>query len=178
MATRGVPAKLIAGDSWRILAPWPSSAPPAASVDLVLVPEQGGAPATFNGRRFGGEGSIEVPASETAGLAPGVYRWALVVVDAASDFRATLERGRVEVLPDPATTSDDTRSTARRILDAIDATLEGRATKDSDAYTIEGRSITRTPIGDLIRLRKVYLAAVVAEERGGASPITYRRVRL
>jgi hypothetical protein len=70
------------------------------------------------------------------------------------------------VLPDPASqgAGQDPRSHARKTLDAIEAVVEGRATKDQQAYTIGGRSLQRMPIKDLMYFRGVYRAEVYAEE--------------
>lgn len=51
-------------------------------------------------------------------------------------------------------------------------------TKDAESYTIEGRSIARTPLADLIRLQGVYQRKVAAELNPGASPFQYRRIKL
>ncbi len=72
----------------------------------------------------------------------------------------------------------DTETThARRMLNAIEAALEGRASKDTESYTIEGRSLSRTPIPDLLRLRAIYRREVAAEENPSAAPFHMRRVR-
>jgi hypothetical protein len=50
-------------------------------------------------------------------------------------------------------------------LDAIEATIEGRASKDQESYSIQGRSLARTPIADLILLRGKYKAEYVQMQR-------------
>lgn len=54
-------------------------------------------------------------------------------------------------------------SHAQRVLAAIEAVLERRATVDQQSYGIEGRSLARMPIGDLLRFRDRYRAEVAAE---------------
>ncbi|MDR1911635.1 MAG: hypothetical protein LBQ52_04730 [Helicobacteraceae bacterium] len=45
-------------------------------------------------------------------------------------------------------------ATKQELLDAIDATIEGRITDDISAYTLpNGQSVTKTPIADLLKLR-------------------------
>jgi hypothetical protein len=51
------------------------------------------------------------------------------------------------------------------VLDAIEAIIEKRSTKDQDSYSIQGRSLGRTPIADLILLRDRYRAEWVREQR-------------
>ena len=43
--------------------------------------------------------------------------------------------------------------------------IQNRATKDQESYSIQGRSLARTPIADLIALRSQYKAELVREER-------------
>ncbi|PCJ17479.1 MAG: hypothetical protein COB02_13750 [Candidatus Cloacimonadota bacterium] len=61
-------------------------------------------------------------------------------------------------------TSFDGRSHARKVLESIEAVIEKRATKDQESYSIKGRSLSRTPIEDLINLRKIYKAELRQEE--------------
>ena len=60
---------------------------------------------------------------------------------------------------------EDLRSHARRVLDNIEAVLEGRATKDVMDSEIAGVKMSRTPIRDLLLLRDRYLGEVRSEER-------------
>jgi len=53
---------------------------------------------------------------------------------------------------------------ARRVLTAIEAVIEGRASKDQEEYTIGTRSLKRTPIKDLLVLRDAYKAEVAHED--------------
>lgn len=170
------PAKLYAGDSWAWEIPDPSAYPSAAHLlTYAIAPTSGGAVVEIEAEAPGIAVRFTLAAAATAALAPGAYRWALTAGDLADpSIRATVAAGIFEVLPDPLAGSD-TRSQARRILDAIEATIEGRATKDADQYSIEGRSISRTPIADLLRLRNLYSRIVRRE--AGRSPITFRKVR-
>jgi hypothetical protein len=59
----------------------------------------------------------------------------------------------------------DVRTAAQRGLDNISAVLEKRATKDQDNYSINGRSLGRTPIESLIILKDHYRQEVAREKR-------------
>ena len=61
----------------------------------------------------------------------------------------------------------------RRVIDAIEAVIERRATKDQKSYSIDGRSLERTPIDELLLLRDRYRAEW---QRLLASPQTDRPV--
>ena len=109
--------------------------------------------------------SVTVPPSVSSLWTPGRYTWARVAVRGA-DERATLEAGVVEILPDLVTQTapTDTRSHARRMLEAIEATLEGRATSDSVMLSIKGRTVQKTPVPELLQLRDRYRAEANRED--------------
>jgi len=52
----------------------------------------------------------------------------------------------------------------KKMLDAIEAVLEGRVTSDVEAYQIAGRSITKISITELKDLHAYYLGKVNQEE--------------
>lgn len=175
-----IPATLVAGDgwSWSDPAAFAAHPPPDWALHYVLRPVAGGAAITVVALWSGETYRLTRTAAETAGTAPGEYRWDALAFHDASGDRVHLGSGRVTVLPDPAQAGGDLRSAAERILAAIEATIEGRAARDAESYSIEGRSIARTPLADLIRLRALYRREVEAERAPGASPIRYRRVAL
>lgn len=87
--------------------------------------------------------------------------------------------GQLKIYADPALTAQgfDSRSHARKTLEAIEAVIEGRATKDQEEYTIGGRALKRTPIEELVKLRGRYKAEVAGEEMragGGGGKLVYR----
>jgi len=173
--TPAPPAALYAGDAWAWTLPADPAYPAAAGVALryALAPIAGGAPILIAGALAGDGFAFAAASAATAAHTPGAYRWRLIVDDGAG--RRVLGEGSFEVRPDPEASTADTRSHARRTLDAIEATIEGRASKDADAFTIEGRSITRTPLEILMKLREHYRRIVRREE--GRGPVTFRRVR-
>jgi hypothetical protein len=56
------------------------------------------------------------------------------------------------------------KSHAVKMLDAIEAVLEGRITSDVEQYSIAGRQITKIPISELLILHDRYKAAVAQEK--------------
>lgn len=104
-----------------------------------------------------------VSTTTTAAYLPGEYTLTAYVTQAGE--RVTLPgASRVTVRPNPALSTADPRSHARRTLDAIDALLEGRATGDVAAYTINGRSLTKVPLAELITLQSHYRRLVDRED--------------
>lgn len=55
---------------------------------------------------------------------------------------------------------------ARRALQAIEAAMEGRLTKDLESFQIAGRTINKIPIAELRKLRGFYRAELNRKARG------------
>jgi len=51
------------------------------------------------------------------------------------------------------------------VLESIEAVLESRASIDQESYSINNRSLARTPIPDLVVLRDKYRGEYVREKR-------------
>lgn len=180
MADRSIyapPARLYAGDSWAWEIPDPDAYPSYAyALSYALAPEAGGTVVAVEAEAPSLVAvAFKVAATLTAPLAPGRWRWSLFAADIALDIRAVLAGGTFDLLPDPLTATGDARSAARRIFDAIDATIEGKVTKDAQSYAIEGRTIARMPLPDLLAARDRY-ARIVRREQG-QGPIAYRPMR-
>lgn len=118
--------------------------------------------ATADGSNF----AISVLAATTVGYAAGEYSWAAQVVNGAIKY--TVDSGTLTVLPNlfsgTATAASDQRTHAQIVLNAIEAVIEGRASKDQMEYTIGSRSLKLTPLTDLILLRQRYKSEVASEK--------------
>lgn len=157
---------LIAGDTLQFeksVPDYPASA--GYTLKYRLVPRTGAGTAIVVTASASGADYVvnELPAT-TATWAPGFYSWSSWVEKASE--RRTLESGQIEIKPDPATTGAplDSRSHARKVLDAIEAVLEGRASVDQQEVTLAGRSLKLTPIADLLALHDKYVAMVRRED--------------
>ena len=106
---------------------------------------------------------INVAAATTAGWAAGRYSYRAFVSDGSDRF--SVREGELVVEPDFATvTTHDGRTHARKMLDAVEALLEGKATKDQASYSVEGRALQRYSFEDLLALRDKLRLEVQAEE--------------
>lgn len=103
--------------------------------------------------------AVAASAETTAAHAPGTYTWVAYVEKGAG---ATLERhevdsGTIEILASFAsTTAYDNRSHIKKVLDAIEAAVEGRASRTDLSYSIQGRSIQHMPPTELIKWHSHY----------------------
>ncbi|MCA1567245.1 MAG: hypothetical protein LC803_16655 [Acidobacteria bacterium] len=111
---------------------------------------------------------IAVPAATTAPLAAGTYYWQTWVEKDGEKYM--IDSGQTEVRPGLAGLEGtyDGRSQVKKILDAIDATIEGRATTDQHMYMIGNRQLMRIPVEQLLSVRTKY-AQLYARELRAAS---------
>jgi hypothetical protein len=110
--------------------------------------------------------SITIPASTTDDYVAGKYKWIARVTKDDEVYK--VDEGMIEITADLAaagTSTHDFRSHARTVLEAVEAVIEGRASRDQMQYMVQGRMLTKTPIPDLLILRDRYRAEVKAEER-------------
>ena len=108
---------------------------------------------------------IEVGQATTASYTAGVYHWQAYIIRTSDSERVTVDSGTWEVKSNRDAATTDPRGHVKKVLDAIEATIEGRASKDQEKYAIQGRELWRTPIADLILLRDKYRAEYVRETR-------------
>lgn len=162
------PSVLRAGDTWKwrredLNGDWPA---PSWTLKYRFKNQAGGfeITATASGVNF----DVVVTAATTAAFVAGDYTWQAWVEGGASEVY-TVGEGTLKVLASlragSAGTAQDLRSHARKVLDAIKAVLENRASLDQQSYQIHGRALSRTPIPDLLVLRDRYEEDVASEER-------------
>lgn len=106
---------------------------------------------------------VEVASATTAAYTAGRYHWQAYITRSSDSERITVDRGVLEVIADRDESTADPRSHVKKTLDALEATIEGRATKADQGYTIEGRSLSRMSMDELIRAHGIYQAKYNAE---------------
>lgn len=195
-----LPDTLIAGDTWRWLLDLPAH--PATAGWRVTVLLRGASaldvesePAPLPG---GGDGPchvLQTAASRTAELAPGLHRYLVRATRAATPAApampampggatgdaerevVTVAAGTLTLVANFASAAEGTLVPhAERALRLVEAALEGRLVDQTEAYTILGRSLERTPVAELRKLRAQYAHEVARLRRG--SPFATIRVTL
>lgn len=111
---------------------------------------------------------FKVTSATSASFQTGFYHWQLEITETASGNRIVLERGEFEAIADLDNNGADPRTHAEIMLDKIESLLEGRADKDVSSYAIQGRSISKMSIADLLQWRDYYRKEVVKERRDQA----------
>jgi hypothetical protein len=159
------PTTLTAGDSWR----WDrydSDHPPSDGWTLAyhLV---GAAKHDITGALVTGAGDhfeVRVPAATTATIAAG--RYVLAAYASKDGNRFEVYRDVLVVQPDMATLTD-ARSHAEKALEAIEAAIEGRLTKDLAGFSVNGRAVQHIDMAALKRLHGIYSHKVWQERNPG-----------
>jgi len=101
----------------------------------------------------------------TALYEAGGYNWAAFITDSGDTYKIRVNTGFLEVVEEYSTGSADPRSHARRTLDAIEATIEGRATKEQQEVKLGETTLKFLSLEDLIKAKKYYQSLVSQEER-------------
>ena len=96
---------------------------------------------------------------------PGDYFWQAEIQRKSDSAKIIIDRGNWKVIPSLDTTLADPRSHAEIMVDKINSLLEGRADKDVSSYSIQGRSLAKMNINDLLSWRDYYKKEVAREKQ-------------
>lgn len=157
------PSQITAGDTWT----WKKSLSDFLASDswvLTYALVKDGKIIELTASADGDDHLIEEVPTDTAKHDPGIYHYQAYVTKSSERYQ--VGTGTIEVLPDFAESAGyDNRSHAKKTLDAIEAVIEGKATRDQLAHSIGGRSLSRYSWTELIEARDRYRAEYYAEER-------------
>lgn len=100
---------------------------------------------------------ITITAAESAEFAAGNYWWQSYATKAGERFQ--VDTGNLTIKENlAAATTFDGRSHVKKVLDALEATIAGKASRDQLSYSIAGRSLSRMSAEDVITWRDKYRA--------------------
>ncbi len=144
---------------------------PPASYDLIYKARLRGGlnpEISVTATNSGGVFLVSLSNAVTAAAVPGDYFWQAEIERKSDNARILVATGQWKVLPDLDQTGADPRSHAEIMLDKIQSLLEGRADKDVSSYSINGRSIAKMSVTDLLSWRDYYRKEVAKERRDSA----------
>lgn len=156
-----IPESIIAGDSYELVGAFDDY--PATTWTAELVFAQGSKRARFSATASGNSFSFEIDSASSLELAVGRSAYQIQVSDNLGTNK-TVQSGQVEICPS-LFSDGDFRSHAERMLEAIEAVLENKATSDQKQLTIKGRSIVRFDPDQLEAWRDRYRREVALERR-------------
>ncbi|WP_415221962.1 hypothetical protein [Pseudophaeobacter arcticus] len=157
-----IPGEIGAGVTFRATVSLPVYPAPEWSVDLIL---RGPGQIDLASTADGDNHAFHAAAAATKDWPPGHYRYELRASDGVDVV--TVETGETRIAPDLAAIdqSHDGRDHVRKVLDAVEAVIENRATIDQQSYQINNRSLQRTPLAELMTLRAKYRAELSQKKR-------------
>jgi len=167
------PSQITAGDrlQWRrTFADYPAS---TWTLKYYLRASQGNIDitATADGDDF----VIDVASADTVGYKAGVYRWQAQVDDGAGAL-AVIATNQIKIVENFANLDRfDSRTHAQKVLEAIEAALEKRATAEQQSFTVEGRAIELLSIEELVKARDRFRREV-SRESGRRPPRVLTRI--
>ena len=111
----------------------------------------------------GDDHAIVITATDSADISAGTYNWqSYATLDGE---RYQVGAGTCVVLPDFSDGAVDGRSHVKRVLDAIQSVIEGRASEDADSLSLAGRSISKIPLTELVAFRDTYKREYASEQK-------------
>jgi hypothetical protein len=141
---------------------------PVADYSLIYILRLRGGTATeitITANEVNGEYVVQVPSTTSAGWTAGNYHWQAEIQRTSDSSRVLVGRGDIRIMPDLDDNGTDPRSHAEIMLDKIESLLSGRADKDVSSYSINGRSLAKMNISDLLAWRDYYRKEVAKERR-------------
>lgn len=175
------PSRVTAGDTvtWtKSLSDYPASSGWVLSYTLI----NSAAKITITATASGADHQVLASAATSAAWTAGLYTWVSAVAKASERF--TIAQGSITIAPNLAASSTfDTRSSARKALEAVNLLLESYGTKAyMQGYEINGRKQQFNSPGDFLAFRSKLMAEVAREDNAarisaGLSPRNQISVR-
>jgi len=106
--------------------------------------------------------TLTIPAATSANFTAGNYKLYLFVTLGAAKY--LVGNQDVVIKANPLTATGDTRSHIQKVLDAIEAVLENRATQEYQSMNINGYSITQMSPQELLKLKDYYEGKLKTEQ--------------
>lgn len=106
---------------------------------------------------------VSITAATSAAYVADTYSWQAYVTKGIERF--SVDKGTLTINPDFAAAGTyDNRTHVKKVLDAIEAALESRASKEQLSYTINGRALTLLTPAELMEARSRYQVEYRSEQ--------------
>lgn len=157
------PEKIVAGDSVE----WSKSVGlyPASDGWVLNYAFHGPADIAIGTTAAGDSHVVQISASESATFPPGYYKWASFFT--RGDARKTYQTGSIDILADPTASTGgvNQKSYNQQVLDAVNAVILNQASKAQQEMSVEGISIKKRSMQDLLMLQDRFNLLVAEEKR-------------
>lgn len=162
------PRQLIAGDLWQWKRTDLGTDYPNDSYTLKYscrLENSGTTEIEITASASGSDYLVSVAAATTAAYTARFYHWQAYITRDSDSERVTIDTGTFEVLANRDAATSDPRTHAKTMVDKIESLLEGRADADVSGYSIQGRSLTKLTIDELLKWRNYYKRELLQEEK-------------
>jgi len=159
------PEKIVVGDfiQWRRMDLTDYSPSLYTATYVARISQGGNTEVQVTGTSYQGGFLFSVTSDQSEHFVAGLYYWQLEIVRNSDSNRIVVDRGQFVAVPDLDVNGADPRTHAQIMLTKIESILQGRADGDVASYSINGRSLTKIPLNDLMTWRDRYKAEVHKE---------------
>lgn len=167
-APEGEPSEIVVGDfiQWKrsdLVADYPTNLFTATYVARIT--GGGNTEIQLVGTSNNGSYLFTADSETSADFVPGYYHWQLEILRNSDDNRIVVDRGAFTAIVDLDQGGADPRSHAEIMLTKIESLLEGKADSDVANYSIQGRSLTKFGLDELLQWRDYYKSEVSRQKR-------------
>lgn len=169
-APEGSPKEIVVGDFIQfkrtdLVADYPPADYTARYIARVT--QGGSSEITLTGTNYNsGESYLfTVTSTDSADFDAGYYHWQLEIERNSDNNRIVVDRGSFTAIVDLDVNNTDPRTHDEKMLTKIQSILENRADSDVESYSIQGRSLTKIPIKELIEWERHYRQRVDRQKR-------------
>lgn len=148
------PRELVIGSRWAWKRPDITSvyATSAYTLKYVFADQDGSQDITITASKVDSAHVVELASTVTATYKPSDFKWKAIIVRDSDSEEIVLDEGFATVVKQKGNVS----SHVYKVLMAIRAMLEEKATKDQMSYTINGRTLQRYTFDQLMKLEAQY----------------------
>ncbi len=149
------PSELVAGSRWAWTRPDITEAYPTADYTLkyqFIELAEDGSEFTHNANKTDSKHVFELAIADTSGISKGDYILRAIIIRDSDSEEVVIDEHLLLV----KTESDDARTHVYKVLMAVRALIEGKATTDQQTLTVNGRTLTRFTPEEWIKLENEY----------------------
>jgi len=167
-APEGEPLELVVGDyiQWKrsdLASDYPNDEYTATYIARIT--GGGASEIQIAGTAYNSSYLFTVDSATSADFIAGLYHWQLEIVRNSDSNRIVVDRNHFDVLVDLDNNNADPRTHAEIMLTKIETLLQGKADSDVANYAIQGRSLTKFSIAELLEWRDYYREEVGQQKR-------------
>ena len=111
---------------------------------------------------------VSLTSNITTTMVAGDYYWQAFIVRKSDSAKVAVGTGEIKLHANLDQNGADIRTHAEIMVEKIQSLLEGRADKDVSSYSIQGRSLAKMSITDLMAWRDYYRKEVAKEKQAAA----------